>query len=122
MSRLALTTAALLLAAPAAHAQASPMHPFDLWVGQWKGAGWSISATGARTEFSLVERVERKAGGTVLNLGGISEDQIPANSTTGRAWAQNSVPAFMRVEPVTTSGPTSGAITTSWDCSSSSEG
>ena len=32
------------------------------------------------------------------------------------------VPAFMRVEPVTTSGPTSGAITTSCVCSSSSDG
>jgi hypothetical protein len=70
MSRLALTAAALLLAAPAALPQGAPMRPFDLWVGQWKGAGWSISATGARTEFSLVERVERKAGGTVLMVEG----------------------------------------------------
>ena len=32
------------------------------------------------------------------------------------------VPAFMRVEPVTTSGPVSGAITTSWVSASSGGG
>ena len=32
------------------------------------------------------------------------------------------VPAFMRVEPVITSGPTSGAITTSCERRSSSDG
>lgn len=37
------------------------MRPFALWIGEWKGSGWSISATGKRTEFTLVY-YDSKAG------------------------------------------------------------
>lgn len=56
--------------AGAGQAQESPMRPFDLWVGSWKGSGWAMSATGQRTEFTLVETVQPKVGGTVLLLDG----------------------------------------------------
>jgi len=46
------------------------MLPFALWVGSWKGSGWSIDATGKRTEFKLSETVTPKVGGTVLLLEG----------------------------------------------------
>jgi len=73
---LGLTGAAWLLATPAAVAQSPPpapqaaMRPFDRWIGDWSGSGWSTSATGERTEFTLVETVQRKVGGTVLLLEG----------------------------------------------------
>jgi hypothetical protein len=73
---LGLTGAALLLATPAAVAQSPPpapqaaMRPFDRWIGEWSGSGWSTSATGERTEFTLVESVRPKVGGSVLLLEG----------------------------------------------------
>lgn len=42
----------------------------DRWVGRWKGTGWSASATGQRVEFALSERVEKKAGDSVLLVEG----------------------------------------------------
>lgn len=56
--------------AQAGQGQEAPMRPFDLWVGRWKGSGWSVSAAGTRTEFTLEERVQRKVGGTVLLVDG----------------------------------------------------
>jgi len=53
----------------------APDHPaafpeLELWLGEWRGAGWSMSATGERVEFDLVESVREKAGGTVLLVEG----------------------------------------------------
>lgn len=45
------------------------MRPLDLFVGEWRGAGWS-TAGGPRVEFDLVETVARKVGGTVLLIEG----------------------------------------------------
>ncbi len=42
----------------------------DRWVGRWKGTGWSASAAGQRVEFQLSERVEKKAGDSVLLVEG----------------------------------------------------
>jgi hypothetical protein len=41
-----------------------------LWVGKWKGSGWSVNRSGERTEFNLAESVSMKAGGTVLLVEG----------------------------------------------------
>jgi hypothetical protein len=49
---------------PASHAQLRP------WLGEWKGSGWSMSATGERIEFDLAESVVEKAGGTLLLVEG----------------------------------------------------
>ena len=46
------------------------MKRFDLWIGKWTGSGWSVDATGRRTEFDLVETVTPKTGGTVLLVEG----------------------------------------------------
>ncbi|MBI1850635.1 MAG: hypothetical protein HYR85_09860 [Planctomycetes bacterium] len=56
---------------PTPHAaQLEAMKKLDLWVGEWKGAGWASFGGGPRVEFNLVERVERKVGGTVLFVEG----------------------------------------------------
>jgi len=77
LERLALLCAALLLAAPripcqtpATASQLEAMRKLDLWVGDWTGSGWSMSASGKRTEFSLTETVRRTVGGTVLLVEG----------------------------------------------------
>lgn len=57
-----------VLAQPAERAAA--MRKLDLWVGSWKGTGWSLSPTGTREEFELAETVQRRAGGTVLMVEG----------------------------------------------------
>lgn len=46
------------------------MKKFDLWVGEWKGSGWSISEEGRRIELELTESVQRKAGGRVFLVEG----------------------------------------------------
>jgi hypothetical protein len=50
--------------------QVAAMKRFDLFVGEWRGAGWSTAATGKRVEFNLVETVARKTDGTVLLIEG----------------------------------------------------
>jgi hypothetical protein len=50
--------------------RASAMHRFDAWIGEWSGTGWSLDATGHRTDFTLVEHVQSRVGGTVLLLEG----------------------------------------------------
>lgn len=69
---LSIVTAAALsaqTAAPPPDALAA-MKPFESWVGEWRGAGWSVNAEGQRIAFDLTERVQPKAGGTVLLLEG----------------------------------------------------
>jgi hypothetical protein len=44
--------------------------PFSLWLGEWKGSGWSVGANGERTEFELTESVKERSGGTVLFVEG----------------------------------------------------
>lgn len=46
------------------------MKRFELWIGRWTGSGWSIDATGRRTEFDLSETVQPRVGGTVLLVEG----------------------------------------------------
>jgi hypothetical protein len=46
------------------------MQRFTPWLGEWRGGGWTIDATGRRTEFALVERVQPRVDGTVLLLEG----------------------------------------------------
>ena len=55
--------------APAA-SRIAAMHRFDGWVGLWAGSGWSIDATGKRSEFTREERVQRKLDGAVLYVEG----------------------------------------------------
>ena len=52
-------------------AQVAALKKVDIWVGSWKGSGWS-SQGGTRAEFDIVETVTRKAGGTVLMAEGQS--------------------------------------------------
>jgi hypothetical protein len=44
--------------------------PFSLWIGEWKGTGWSVGASGERTEFELSESVKERIAGTVLLVEG----------------------------------------------------
>ena len=48
----------------------STLEPFSVWLGEWKGGGWSMSATGERTEFDLTETVRERVAGTVLLVEG----------------------------------------------------
>ena len=50
--------------------QLEAMKKFDLWVGEWKGSGWASSGRGERQEFTIVETVRRKVGGSVLLVEG----------------------------------------------------
>ena len=56
--------------APAPAARLAAMKKLDAWVGEWKGSGWSAMGADQRFEFTLVEKVERKVGGTVLAVEG----------------------------------------------------
>jgi len=51
---------------PSPERQIEALKKVDLWVGTWKGSGWSMSAGGERAELTLTETVTRKCGGTVL--------------------------------------------------------
>jgi hypothetical protein len=51
-------------------AQVEAMKKLDLWVGEWKGSGWASSGLGQRQEFTIVETVRRKVGGSVLLVEG----------------------------------------------------
>ncbi len=75
--RVVLLSAALITSASSVRAQSAPaaaaldaMKRFDSWVGSWRGAGWSVGATGMRTEFKLTETVARRVGGKVLLVEG----------------------------------------------------
>ncbi len=78
MASLVLFSAAALLACPAAFGQApappkaqiEAMKKLDRWVGQWKGSGWASAGPGQRNEFTIVEKVQRKLGGSVLLVEG----------------------------------------------------
>lgn len=50
--------------------QINAMSKLDWLVGDWKGAGWVEFAPGQRRTFSQTERVEWKAGGTVIAVEG----------------------------------------------------
>ena len=51
-------------------AQVEAMKKLDRWVGEWKGSGWASSRRGERQEFTIVETVRRKVGGSVLLVEG----------------------------------------------------
>ena len=57
-------------ATPASPDRFTAMRRLDTWVGEWRGSGWSVDATGRRTEFSLTENVRSRVGGSVLLLEG----------------------------------------------------
>jgi hypothetical protein len=71
-------SAAVLLAGPAAFSQApappkaqlEALRKLDRWVGEWKGSGWASYGRGQRNEFTIVEKVQRKVGGSVLLVEG----------------------------------------------------
>jgi hypothetical protein len=75
---LLLFSAAALLAGPSAFSQApappkaqiEAMKKLGPWVGEWKGSGWASSGPGQRHEFTIVEKVQRKVGGSVLLVEG----------------------------------------------------
>jgi hypothetical protein len=51
-------------------AQVEAMKKLDTWVGEWKGSGWAVLGRGQRSEFTIVEKVQRKVGGSVLLVEG----------------------------------------------------
>ena len=65
---------------PSPAAQVAAMRPFERWVGEWQGSGWSIAAAGQRTEFTLTESVRREVGGTVLLVRGRGTTTSPGGA------------------------------------------
>jgi hypothetical protein len=51
-------------------AQLEALRKLDRWVGEWKGSGWASYGRGQRSEFTIVETVRRKVGGSVLLIEG----------------------------------------------------
>jgi hypothetical protein len=77
MSGLLLSALALLAAPPVLSqgptppaAQVKAMKKLDGWVGTWKGSGWASSGRDRRHDFTIVEKVQRKVGGSVLLVEG----------------------------------------------------
>ena len=77
MSGLLLSALALLVGRPVVGqaptppaAQLEAMKKLDLWVGEWKGSGWAVAGRDQRHDFTIVERVRRKVGGSVLLVEG----------------------------------------------------
>jgi hypothetical protein len=69
----AIFTATLTLAPPSraqSEERLSTVAPFALWLGEWKGSGWSMGPTGERTEFELTESVKERVAGSVLLVEG----------------------------------------------------
>lgn len=58
------------------------MQRFDLWVGQWRGSGWSVDPAGRRTEFDQVEEVQSRVGGAVLLIEGRSTSKADSMVVT----------------------------------------
>ena len=50
--------------------QVEAVKKLDLWVGEWKGAGWASAGRDERHDFTIVEKVQRKVGGSVLLIEG----------------------------------------------------
>jgi hypothetical protein len=40
------------------------------WVGEWKGSGWVATGAGEREEFTNIEKVQPKVGGSILLIEG----------------------------------------------------
>jgi hypothetical protein len=51
-------------------AQVKAVKKLDLWVGEWKGTGWASTGRDERHNFTIVEKVQRKVGGSVLLIEG----------------------------------------------------
>ena len=51
-------------------AQVEAVKKLDLWVGEWKGTGWVSLGRDERRDFTIVEKVQRKVGGSVLLIEG----------------------------------------------------
>src|SRR5438477_10016472 len=51
-------------------AQVAAIKKLDAWVGEWKGSGWAATGRDQRSEFTIVEKVQRKVGGSVLLVEG----------------------------------------------------
>ena len=51
-------------------AQVEAVKKLDLWVGEWKGTGWASAGRDERYDFTIVEKVQRKVGGSVLLIEG----------------------------------------------------
>ena len=51
-------------------AQVEAVKKLDLWVGEWMGTGWASAGGDARQDFTIVEKVQRKVGGSVLLIEG----------------------------------------------------
>ena len=51
-------------------AQVEAMKKLAVWVGDWKGSGWVAAGPDQRFDFTIVEKVEWKVGGSVLLVEG----------------------------------------------------
>ena len=51
-------------------AQVEAVRKLDLWVGVWKGTGWVSTGRDERHDFTILEKVQRKVGDSVLLIEG----------------------------------------------------
>tara|TARA_R110001592_G_scaffold17115_8_gene72481 strand:- start:620 stop:1180 length:561 start_codon:yes stop_codon:yes gene_type:complete len=45
------------------------------WIGQWKGEGWSMDETQQKSEFTVVENIQRKIGGMAILAEGVGTNK-----------------------------------------------
>ena len=74
-------------------AQVEAVKKLDLWVGEWKGTGWASAGRDERYDFTIVEKVQRKVGGSVLLI----EGRGTKKSDTGGAVVVHEAPVFMGI-------------------------
>lgn len=51
------------------------MAPLSIWVGQWKGEGWSVDETRQRTTFTVEEDIQWKLDGRAILAEGIGKNK-----------------------------------------------
>ena len=64
------------LRAQNANISKAPMNALKLWVGEWKGEGWSMDESRTRVNFTIEESIKEKLGGYALLIEGDGKDKV----------------------------------------------
>lgn len=67
--------------------QLTAMRKLDFMVGRWAGAGWTITSSGERQEFTQTEHVRRQVSGLALSVEGEGRDKAQPRRVVDTALA-----------------------------------